>query len=89
MTRYGSEGIHSLIAPHMTSHRMTDFEYDPIPLNPPHRLASGVILDSAVAYWDRLATRRTVLDFSDLPIDRAVIEACILAADSAPSGANH
>ena len=68
---------------------MTDLDYDPIPLNPPERLASGVILDSAVVYRDRLATRRTVRDFSDEPIDRAVIEACVLAAGSAPSGANH
>jgi len=73
----------------MTSHRMTDFEYDPTPQNPPERLASGVILESAVAYRDRLATRRTARDFSDAPIDRAVIEACVLAAGSAPSGANH
>ena len=66
---------------------MMDFEYDPIPLTPPERLASGLILDSAVAYRDRLTTRRTVRDFSDAPIDRAVIEACVLAAGSAPSGA--
>ena len=68
---------------------MTDLEYDPIPLNPPERLAPGVILDNAVAYRDRLATRRTVRDFSDEPIDRAVIESCVFAAGSAPSGANH
>ena len=68
---------------------MTDFNYDPIPLRPPQQLSPGAILDSAVAYRDRLATRRTVRDFSDEPIDRAVIEACVLAAGSAPSGANH
>jgi len=68
---------------------MTDFDYEPIPLNAPEPLASGMILDSAVAYRDRLATRRTVWDFSDSPIDRAAIEACVLAAGSAPSGANH
>ena len=68
---------------------MTDLEYDPIPLNPPEQLAPGVILDNAVAYRDRLATRRTVRDFSDEPIDRAVIESCVFAAGSAPSGANH
>ena len=68
---------------------MADFNYDPIPLRPPEQLAPGAILDSAVAYRDRLATRRTVRDFSDEPIDRAVIEACVLAAGSAPSGANH
>ena len=89
MSRCDSVGIHSSIAPEMTSHRMTEFECDPLPLKPPERLASGVILDSAVAYRDRLATRRTVRDFSDAPIDRAVIEACVLAAGSAPSGANH
>ena len=48
-----------------------------------------MILDSAVAYRDRLATRRTVWDFSDSPIDPAAIEACVLAAGSAPIGANH
>ena len=68
---------------------MTDFHYDPIPLRPPEQLAPGAILDNAVAYRDRLATRRTVRDFSGEPIDRAVIEACVLAAGSAPSGANH
>ena len=68
---------------------MTDFDYDSIPLNAPETLASGVILDSAGAYRDGLATRRTVRDFSDSPIDRAVVEACVLAPGSAPSGANH
>ena len=48
-----------------------------------------MILDSAVAYRDRLTTRRTVRDFSDAPIDRTVIDGCVLAAGSAPSGANH
>ena len=73
----------------MTAESMTDFDYDPIPLDPPQVLAPGVILDDALAYRDRLARRRTVRDFSDEPIDRAVIEACVLAAGSAPSGANH
>ena len=68
---------------------MTDFHYDPIPLRLPEQLAPGAILDNAEAYRDRLATRRTVRDFSGEPIDRAVIEACVLAAGSAPSGANH
>ena len=68
---------------------MTGFHYDPIRLRPPEQLAPGAIQDNAVAYRDRLATRRTVRDFSDEPIDRAVIEACVLAAGSAPSGANH
>jgi len=68
---------------------MTDFHYDPITLRPPEQLAPEVILENAVAYRDRLATRRTVQGFSDEPIDRAVIEACMLYAGKAPSGANH
>lgn len=35
-----------------------------------------------------LRRRRTVRDFSDRPVPRAVIEACLLAAGTAPSGAN-
>ena len=30
-------------------------------------------MDKAVVHWDRLATRRTVRDFYDAPIDLAVI----------------
>ncbi|ASJ91215.1 nitroreductase family protein [Porphyrobacter sp. CACIAM 03H1] len=37
----------------------------------------------------RLRERRTCRDFSDEPVPRAVIEAAIDAAGSAPSGANH
>ena len=68
---------------------MTEFHYDPIPLRPPEQLSPEVILENAVAYRDRLATRRTVRDFSDEPIDRAVIEVCVLSAGRVPSGANH
>jgi len=36
-----------------------------------------------------LTSRRSVRAFSDAPVDRAIIEQCVLAAGSAPSGANH
>ncbi len=36
-----------------------------------------------------LASRRTIRDFSAKPVPRAIIEACIAAAGTAPSGANH
>lgn len=38
---------------------------------------------------DHLRTRRTCRYFSDAPVPRAVIEAAIEAAGTAPSGANH
>ena len=63
---------------------------DPIPLRPPpEQLAPEVIAENAVAYPDRLETVRTVRGFSDEPIDRALIEACVLYAGTEPSGANH
>lgn len=43
----------------------------------------------AVALRDQLRTRRTCRYFSDVPVPRAVIEAAIEAAGTAPSGANH
>ncbi len=43
----------------------------------------------ARAFREELATRRSCRMFSDAPVPRAVIEEAILAAGSAPSGANH
>ena len=43
----------------------------------------------AHAVYDRLKTRRTCRHFSDDPVPRAAIEYALLAAGTAPSGANH
>jgi iodotyrosine deiodinase len=40
-------------------------------------------------FCQRLKTRRTCRHFSDAPVPRAVIENALLAAGTAPSGANH
>jgi nitroreductase len=45
-------------------------------------------LAEAEAFRDRLAARRSVRDFSSDPVPRALIEAVVAAAASAPSGAN-
>lgn len=42
----------------------------------------------ARAFHDSLRRRRTVRDFSDRPVPREVIEPCLAAAGTAPSGAN-
>ncbi len=43
----------------------------------------------AKAFHAALKTRRTCRDFTDAPIPREIIEAALLAAGTAPSGANH
>ncbi len=42
----------------------------------------------AAAFYESIKQRRTVRDFSEKPVPRAVIENCLRAAGSAPSGAN-
>lgn len=44
--------------------------------------------ERARAHAALMARRRTVRDFADTPVPREVIEACLRAAGSAPSGAN-
>jgi len=43
----------------------------------------------AVSFRKEVARRRTVRDFSDRPVPRSVVEECLRAAGTAPSGANH
>lgn len=58
----------------------------PLPARAP--LDDDARVVAAAAFADELATRRTVRDFADTPVPRAVIEHCLRAAGSAPSGAN-
>jgi iodotyrosine deiodinase len=43
---------------------------------------------AADAFLETMRRRRTVRDFSDRPVPRDVIERCLLAAGTAPNGAN-
>jgi len=60
-----------------------------IPL--PHRATYSApeMRDRARGFYDEVRKRRTVRDFSPEPVSRDVIEACLLAAGTAPNGANH
>ena len=65
------------------------FDYDPIPLNYSHAPESEEMLARARDYAELISRRRSVRHFSDKPVPREVIEACLQAAGSAPLGANH
>ena len=65
------------------------YDYDPIPLNHSDTYGSAEMLVRARDYAGVISERRSVRHFSNKPISREVIEACIRAAGSAPSGANH
>lgn len=62
--------------------------HDTLPYTLPD-LTDDERIQRATAMRERLATRRTCRYFSDAPVPREVIEQAILAAGSAPSGANH
>lgn len=60
-----------------------------VPLNGYVDLSPQETQARAEAMLSMLSTRRTIRDFSDKPVPRVVIETCIRAAGTAPSGANH
>ena len=53
-----------------------------------HR-SDAEIAAAAADFHARMRTRHSVRDFSDRPVARSVIEDCVRAAGTAPSGANH
>jgi nitroreductase len=59
-----------------------------IPLPDDRRLSDEDALQAARGFHALMQSRRTVRDFDPRPVPREVIEACIAAAGTAPSGAN-
>jgi nitroreductase len=59
-----------------------------IPLPPRAILSDQEIKIRSANFLESIRKRRTVRDFSDRPIAREVIEDCLRAAGTAPSGAN-
>jgi iodotyrosine deiodinase len=63
--------------------------HDNLPYTALPDYTDGERIARAKAEYERLKTRRSCRQFSDAPISRAVIEYALLAAGTAPSGANH
>lgn len=59
-----------------------------IPLQNYRRYPEKEMLERARSFHEEIRQRRTVRDFSDKPVPRGVIEECLAAAATAPSGAN-
>jgi len=64
-------------------------EHEAVPLMDHVELPPARMLGEAQEFLARMQKRHTVREFSDRPVERAVIEAAIAAAGLAPSGANH
>ncbi len=62
--------------------------YSALPLPDRRDLADDRMLEEARGFHRLMSTRHSVRDFTDQPVPRDVIMACIAAAGLAPSGAN-
>jgi len=59
-----------------------------MPLSGYQEFPPAEMLERARRFADQMQRRRTVRDFAPRPVPRALIEECLRAAGSAPSGAN-
>ena len=64
-------------------------EHETLPLSDFRSYPEPEMQARAAAFYDEIRRRHSLRDFSDRPVPRAIIETCIRAAGTAPSGANH
>jgi len=63
-------------------------KYNFIPLKDFKEYSPEEMIKRSESFYNQVKRRRTVRDFSDKPVSKEVIENCIRAAGTAPSGAN-
>jgi iodotyrosine deiodinase len=59
-----------------------------VPLSTHDEIPPDQMQEEADAFLAKMQRRRTVRDFSDRPVPKKIIESCLLAAGTAPNGAN-
>lgn len=64
-------------------------DYEAIPLPEREHYSAEEMTQRAEEYYELIRRRHSVRHFSDRAVPRRVIETCIRAAGTAPSGANH
>lgn len=62
--------------------------YQALPLPDRSNYDDAQMLSEADRFYTHVKTRHSIRDYIDKPVPKAVIEACVLAAGTAPSGAN-
>jgi nitroreductase len=67
-------------------HAPPPFLQEPLPSRPEYGMQEMV--ERAAHFHQDIARRRSIRDFDSRPVPREVIERCLLAAGTAPSGAN-
>jgi nitroreductase len=70
-------------------YRKGEVTYQPLPLPDRVQLADAEAIAAADRFLAYMRKRHSVRDYSPRPVPEAVITACIAAAGTAPSGANH
>ena len=63
--------------------------HTPLPLPDRANMSDAEMLAASAAFYAHIKKRHSVRDFCTRPVPREVIENCVLAAGTAPSGANH
>lgn len=66
-----------------------DRDYEALPLPDWEHIGDEQMRCDALAYYAHIRRRHSVRDFSERAVPRDIIETCVRAAGTAPSGANH
>lgn len=63
--------------------------HDQVPLNDFIEYSESNMKSRSADFLKAMQRRHSIRHFSDRPVDKHVIENCLLTAGTAPSGANH